>query len=166
MTTLIADDLLIDDVSLRSFPGIHVASWEGLLAPCTRRGNPEVIPGNDGAILGNLPYDAYTFDIPISIYCEDINRVEPMGAQARRSKLLANYRSLIFAVSGVGTYGKVVLKRRLSTYDEEWCNGQFLGELSLKNINLFNGRAVLSYRNLDGKWWISAYPAKTSATIP
>lgn len=152
------DTLLINGTDLQSIAGIVVEDFSGLFAPGRRRGDDIPIPYANGATgVPNLPYEAYTFDIPVVVLESDGSGNTPSTDYGRRAQMIANLRSVATAI---GTTGLVTLTRRLAnaggTYDSHTCSARYLDGLGMELLNYHTGRTVLSFLNLDGCWYDGA----------
>lgn len=150
----IQDTLLFAGTDLRAVGGVIVNSLDGMFAPGTRRGQNDVIPGRRGQLGAELPYDAYNFDIPITIL-----------AATRHGMLtvLAAVGAALAGTNGLGT-----LERRLDDgaggYVSHTAAGQFTSFNSYSTLNAVSSTTVLSFVNLDGAWFSSGAP--TTPIVP
>jgi len=140
--------LLVDGTDIRGLTGVKVVGAMDLFAPGTRRGSHDVIPGRAGQVGAELPYDAYSFSIPVRIF------------GATREAMIANLRAVGTLLAG--TNGLVSLERRLAKvgggYDAHTAAGQFVTGLGLSLLNPATGRTELQFINLDGAWFDASAP--------
>jgi hypothetical protein len=143
-----ADTLLFDGTDLQSLTGVVVGDLSGLFAPGTRRGDHDTIPGRPGQLGAELPYDAYSFSIPITVLGDT------------RFEMLTRLRAVGAALAGTGGLG--VLERRLDDgaggYDAHTANGQFASFNTFSLLNPKTGQTELTFVNLDGAWFDSGAP--------
>lgn len=134
--------LLVDGTDLHSLTGVSVVGFMDLYAPGTRRGSNDVIPGARGQVGAELPYEAYTFHIPIQV------------KGATREAMVANLRAVGTLLAG--TNGLVTLERRLAKvgggYDAYTAAGQVVTAFSINLFNFALARTELQFVNLDGAW--------------
>lgn len=149
-----SDTLFVDDIDIQALPGITVLNVEELYAPGRRRGEDDVILGQDG-LLGSpdLPLEAYSFSFPIRIDGgNDPDRV------VRRAMFNANLRSAIRQINGHANGGLVTLKRRLAKPGGGYWEGTAPGRcaamnsFSLLESNPDKGETELEFVNLRGAW--------------
>lgn len=141
------------DVRLDDLAGIRVGDYSGLLAPGVRRGEPVVLPGQDGAQgFDDDPLDAYTFQVDITVLPLS-GGVEAVGDQARRAAMLANLAGMWswLPATGVG-----VMKRRITTGAATTAVDQatlrYVEGISARFLNFATGATVLRFTNLTGCW--------------
>lgn len=143
------DTLLIDGNDIRdpaAFPGFKVVGDLNLLAPGTRRGQDQVIPGRPGQVgAPGLKVDAYAFSV--FVYLNGSNREE----------YFVNLRAASAILHGTASDGLVTMHRRLSHpdppgYTEYYAQGRFVSGLSFATLNPNNGKSELQFVNLDGGW--------------
>ena len=140
--------LLFGSVDLSATDGLIAFDLSGMWAPMTRRGDFDTIPGRDGQLGYELPFDAYQFSV--SAVLSGSTEVE------LNTRLLA-LGDALGSTGGLGT-----LTRRLASAGgttEYTAAGAFGGFSGLQ----FTGQAVdgpdawemtfdLSFTNLDGGW--------------
>ena len=147
------DSLLVDGVDLEGM-GLLVTDYSGLFAPGNRRGDDDVIPGRRGQIGAELPYDAYTFTIPVAF-----TTAKELGLPTNVSRGYA-----LEALHNVGLYlagnnGLVTLTRRLSSntgYDglvTHTAAGRYVAGTAVQFLNPYNWTTELQFINLDGGWF-------------
>jgi hypothetical protein len=138
----IQDTLLFDGTDLRAISGVIVNSLDGMFAPGTRRGQNDVVPRRRGQVGAQLPYDAYNFEIPITVLA------------ATRHAMLTVLAAVGAALQGTGGLG--TLERRLDNgvggYVSHTAAGQFSAFNSISTLNAFTANTVLTFVNLDGAW--------------
>jgi len=138
----LADTLLFDGTDIQSISGVVVNDMSGLFAPGTRRGSHDTIPGRGGQLGAQLPYDAYSFAVPITVLGS--TRYEMLTALTAVGAALA------------GTNGLGTLERRLDDgsggYVAHTAAGQFASFNSFSLLNPATGQTELTFVNLDGAW--------------
>lgn len=148
--TDLPDTLIVDGADLQALTGITINDLD-LLAPGTRRGSDDIIPGRDGQLGAPLPLDAYSFSVPITVD----GGTDP-GLHARRATMLATLRAAIADIGGMTTGGLVTLTRRLAKvgggYDEHTAPGRFVAANTFSLIRWDTGRTELEFVNLAGAW--------------
>lgn len=147
---MLPDTILIDATDLQDL--VDVDDLSGLHAPGTRRGGNPKFPGVRGSTYVPKVYDEYSFDIPVTISCEDASGVIPATEHERRAQFLANLQAL----EAVLDVGQITLTRRLAAPGggvvEHTCSGEYVGGLAVSLLNPETGRTVLQFLNHDGCW--------------
>lgn len=134
--------LLAGGTDLRAVTGVRFVGDPNLLAPGTRRGQADVIPGLRGQIGAELPWDAYAFNVAIAV------------TAANQHAVLAVMYSL--GTTLAGTNGLISLERRLDNgsggYDAWTADGQFVGFQGMAFQSPTVLLADLGFINLSGAW--------------
>jgi hypothetical protein len=146
------DRFLINDVSLESY-NLTVTDLSGIFAPGNRRGDDDVIPGRRGQIGAELPYDAYTFSIPVAFAAEPAPWAPPKDMRVFAIESLTN-----LAAQCAGNNGLVTLGRQLSAFNEDGfvvhtASGRYVGGTAVQFLNPYNWTTELQFINLDGGWF-------------
>lgn len=145
------DTLLIAGTDLQTITGVTITDLSGLLAPGLRRGNDDTIPARAGALRADLPLDAYSFTIPVTVSGTDW------------AATVNNFRALATVLYNDG-YGKFQMTRRLAKvgggYDAHTAKGRFTG---FANTTIVHGteHAIdvdIQLLNEDGCWLDSGVP--------
>lgn len=148
---ILPDTLLINGVDLQSLPLI-VADFAGLHAPGTKRGANIVVPGVAGEIGTAKVYDAYTFDVPVTIVPDYADGSTPLTSFDRRAQYLANLAKVQTAID----VGLTTFTRKLAAVGggttSMTCNGEYIAGLAVTMLNHNSGKTILQFRNLDGAW--------------
>jgi hypothetical protein len=134
--------LLFAGTDLQAIDGITVTDMSGIFAPGNRRGDHDVIPGRQGQLGAELPYDAYSFAIPIVVLGDT------------HYEMLTILRTVGNALKGTNGLGQ--LERRLDNgaggYVAHTAAGQFASFNSTSLLNPETGQTELTFVNLDGAW--------------
>lgn len=151
------DTLFIGATDLQAIAGIVVEDLSGLFAPGRRRGDDIAVPYVSGATgVPDLPFEAYSFEIPVTILCDEADGDDPAGDHLRRAQMIANLRAISTALDVATGTGLFTMTRRLakspSGYDEHTAQGRFVDGLAPTAVNFHTGRAVLQFVNLTGCW--------------
>lgn len=141
--TTLTTTLLFNGVDLQALDGIVIGDLSGLFAPGTRRGDHDTVPGRQGQLGAELPYDAFAFSVPITVlgssHFEFLTRLKAVG-------------DALYGTNGLGT-----LTRRLDDgaggYVTHTAAGQFASFNTFSLLNSDTGQTELNFVNLDGAWW-------------
>lgn len=142
--TALKTTLLFDGTDLQNLDGIALEQDLGwIFAPGTRRGSHDTIPGRQGQLGAQLPYDAYSFAVPITVLGDTHHEM---------LTILAGVGAALAGTNGLGT-----LERRLDDgaggYVAHTAAGQFASFNSTSLLNPATGRTELTFANLDGAWY-------------
>jgi hypothetical protein len=133
--------LLVNGTDIRTLTGITVVGFMELYAPGTRRGSDDVIPGRQGQLGAQLPYDAYSFSVPIQV------------AGATREAMIANLMAVGVLLGGNGL---VTLTRKIANLsggqDTHTASGRVDTSFAVALLNPSLARTVLQFINLSGAW--------------
>lgn len=140
--------LLFDGTDLRSLTGLSIIGQMNLFAPGTRRGSNDVIPGRQGQLGAELPWDAYAFSINILVTDHDGG---PCGTQAQMIANLKAIGTLLAGTNGLGTLTRHLPQVGGGT-EVMTAAGQFVSGMSLQTLNLRTGQTELQFVNLSGAW--------------
>lgn len=144
------DTLLVNGTDLQDLVVVHDLS--GLHAPGTRRGENVTYPGVRGVTYLEKVYDAYAFDIPVTILPNNTDGTLDSTPHERRAQLLSNLRDLEALLDD----GLLTLTRRLAAtgggYTDHTCSAEYAAGLAMTLLDPENGQTVLQFVNLDGCW--------------
>lgn len=135
--------LLVNGFDLRAQSGVNITRLD-IMAPGTRRGQHDAVPGARGQVGAQRSIDAYTFEVAIEVFG---------GSEAGMLINLHNLASVCLGTNGLGT-----LERRLpnagGTYDAYTANGCFEGFTGIfpEQMNAQSIKCSLQFTNLDGGW--------------
>lgn len=150
-------------VSIDALAGVYVLDWSGLLAPGGRDGAAGIkIPYDDGTVaVTTRSFAAYSFEVPLIVFPEDVSGVTPATSQGVRAQLLSNLAGIkawLVSSGGVGTY-----YRRISasptTSSTHTATVSYEGGLTAA-VRPGSVRADLTllFHNHDGYWLSGATP--------
>lgn len=136
------DTLLFAGTDIQSIAGVLVNDWSGLMAPGVRRGSHDTVPGRQGQLGAQLPYDAYNFAVPVTI----------LGASNHAR--LTILKALDAALRGTGGLGQLEWRQDdgAGGYVPLTAKGQFASFNSFQLLRPDTAQTELSFVNLDGAW--------------
>jgi hypothetical protein len=160
------DTLFIGDTDIQKLQGIVVEDLAGLIAPGTRRGDNDIIPGRVGQVGVTKPLDAFAMRIPIAVLPFALNREVPYTAVTRRGMTLENLRRVTTLVAP----GLVTLTRRISStnaqgYADHTCAADYQTGITVNMLNFETGRTELEFVNLDGCWYDTVLRSASPGTV-
>jgi hypothetical protein len=140
------DTLLFNGTNLQSIAGLLVTDWSGLAAPGVRRGQHDVIPGRQGQVGAELPYDAYNFGVPIML----------LGTT--NYERLTVLKAAVAALAGTNGLGALEWRQDNGSggYVAVTAAGQFTALNSFALLRPDTAATELSFTNLDGAWKTAA----------
>lgn len=151
--TAIVEDLLVGATSLASFGVIE--DLGGIYAIGGRRGSNYVVPGLDGEIQVTKPRAAFPVTVGLVLFGTDpTTGAELTTDDARTRAFNQKWLNLVALVDT--TSGLLTLTRKLSlpgvVTQSKTCNAELVGGMEPGLLGLTDGRCVLNFVNLDGKW--------------
>lgn len=135
--------LFFAGVDIRTLSGVAVNDISGVYAPMTRRGDFDTIPGRDGQLGAQLPFDAYQFSVPVTVYGD---------TEAEMHAALAALGAALVGTGGLGELRRRLAAENSDGYVEHTASGAFNGCSGFSRADDMTLQCDLLFTNLDGGW--------------
>jgi hypothetical protein len=134
------ETILVDGVDISSAARI-IQVWDGAHTSADLRGGDLVVPGRDGVVAADRPFDVATLSI---------------GMQVRGSSLLTGFNDELRTLVGICKPGRTVTLSRRMSYsagnETHTATGRYLSGLTPSLATPALGKLVVNFAVLSGVW--------------